>query len=112
MHQIKFAVAGPLCAPLAQVFAIFAVVNHARIPVAIGDEEITIRPEVESRRAIERVLRIVIGSGRARAEIHEQPALRRPLHDAVSLQVNRPNISIWAYAQAMWLLSKKFWPCA
>jgi len=29
----------------------------------------------------------------------------------VSLQVNRPDISIRAYAQAMWLLAKKFWPC-
>jgi len=28
------------------------------------------------------------------------------------LQVNRPNISIRAYAQAMWLLAQKFWPCA
>jgi hypothetical protein len=79
VHQIKFAVAGPFCTPLAQVFAIFAVVSHARISVAIGDKTITLWPEVESRRAIERVLRVVIGSGRARAEVRVSfMAARRP----------------------------------
>src|ERR1700730_3944791 len=102
MRYIQLARPRAFCSPELDELAILGVLHDASIrALAVGDENVSIRPDDHVARTIQCVPGIIVAFDTLRAELHQQLPLRAELHDLVQYSVGDPYVVLAIDPQSM-----------